>query len=115
MRVNTHQLNRFLKKDCLQLKSLKIKKVCTVKEKNKWLQEIDLIKSELITSLNPVSQVSIMDFLQNILIFQLDHRTNLTLFGIEKMLLGELLDEFIDEYLKKVYQGKISMLLEEDQ
>ncbi len=37
------------------------------------------------------------------------------MYGIEKMLMGELLDEFIDEYLKKVYQGKISMLLEEDQ
>ena len=45
--------------------------------------------------------------------YPIDHRTNLTLYGIEKMLLGELLDEFIDEYQKKIYEGKINMLLEE--
>lgn len=27
-----------------------------------------------------------------------DHRTNLTLFNIEKMMNGELVDEFIDSY-----------------
>jgi len=57
MLIYSLPINRFLKKDCLQLKSQKIKKIYTVKEKNKWLQGIDPIKSELITSLNPVSQV----------------------------------------------------------
>jgi Protein chain release factor A len=43
---------------------------------------------------------------------EIDHRTNLTLYGIEKMLNGELLDQFIEEYLDKIYNSKINELLE---
>ena len=44
----------------------------------------------------------------------IDHRTGLTLFGIERMLQGELLDQFIDEYQKKVYENKIADLMEHE-
>jgi len=43
-----------------------------------------------------------------------DHRTNLTLFGIDKMLKGELLEEFIQEYLNKINNAKIQALLEDE-
>ena len=38
----------------------------------------------------------------------------LTLFGIEKMLKGELLEEFIEGYQKLVYSNKIEDLLEDE-
>eukprot|EP01016_Furgasonia_blochmanni_P045754 TRINITY_DN6499_c0_g2_i2.p1 TRINITY_DN6499_c0_g2~~TRINITY_DN6499_c0_g2_i2.p1 ORF type:complete len:437 (-),score=90.95 TRINITY_DN6499_c0_g2_i2:27-1337(-) len=40
-----------------------------------------------------------------------DHRTGLTLFGIEKMLRADFLDQFIDEYLDKIYNMKLNELM----
>ncbi|EAR88007.2 peptide chain release factor 1 (macronuclear) [Tetrahymena thermophila SB210] len=42
-----------------------------------------------------------------------DHRTNLTLFGIEKMMKGEFLEEFIDEYEEKVNNELIESVLKQ--
>lgn len=42
-----------------------------------------------------------------------DHRTNLTHFGIEKMLEGEFLDSFIKSYLDKIYNDKLSLFMQE--
>ncbi|KAL4475462.1 hypothetical protein ABPG72_013286 [Tetrahymena utriculariae] len=42
-----------------------------------------------------------------------DHRTNLTLFGIEKMMKGEFLEEFIDEYEEKVNNEMIESVLKQ--
>lgn len=42
-----------------------------------------------------------------------DHRTNLTLFGMEKMLQGQLLDEFIEKYQEKIYNAKLEDLIDE--
>jgi peptide chain release factor 1 len=36
-----------------------------------------------------------------------DHRTGLTLFGIENMMRGNLLQKFIDSYMNKVYEYKL--------
>ncbi|CAK61136.1 unnamed protein product (macronuclear) [Paramecium tetraurelia] len=42
-----------------------------------------------------------------------DHRTNLTLYGMEKMLSGELLGEFIQKYQEKIHNAKLQDLLDE--
>jgi peptide chain release factor 1 len=42
-----------------------------------------------------------------------DHRTNFTKYGIERMLNGDFLDEFIEEYQKKAFKIKLDSLLEE--
>jgi peptide chain release factor 1 len=36
-----------------------------------------------------------------------DHRTGLTLFGIQNMMGGNLLQKFIDAYMNKVYEEKL--------
>lgn len=41
-----------------------------------------------------------------------DHRTNKTLFGIEKMLNGDFLEEFIDEFLKQSHNEKLNWFME---
>ena len=41
-----------------------------------------------------------------------DHRTGLTVFGIEKMLNGDFLEQFIDEYSKQVQNAKLQVFLE---
>lgn len=70
--------------------------------------ERDRIKLGPIISLNQGLQV----FRMLLFTYISDHRTNLTLYGIEKMLNGELLDQFIEEYLDKIYNAKINELLE---
>lgn len=40
-----------------------------------------------------------------------DHRTGLTLFGIENMMSGEYLQKFIDAYQEKVYEEKLEALI----
>ncbi|CAD8193996.1 unnamed protein product [Paramecium pentaurelia] len=42
-----------------------------------------------------------------------DHRTNLTMYGMEKMLSGELLGEFIQKYQEKIHNAKLQDLLDE--
>ena len=42
-----------------------------------------------------------------------DHRTGLTLFGIENMMGGNLLQKFIDSYMNKVYEEKLQELMED--
>lgn len=42
-----------------------------------------------------------------------DHRTNFTKYGIDRMLNGDFLEEFIEEYQKKLYKRKLDDLLEE--
>lgn len=42
-----------------------------------------------------------------------DHRTGLTLFGIENMMSGEYLQKFIDAYQEKVYEEKLEALIKE--
>ena len=41
-----------------------------------------------------------------------DHRTGLTLYGIEEMMNGQYLDQFIRAYMNKVYEEKLQMLME---
>lgn len=93
----------------------------TKKQENLHSQRKDQMasgdRSDKIRTYNfPQSRISGIQLLivgELLTMYPIDHRTNLTLYGIEKMLLGELLDEFIDEYQKKIYEGKINMLLEE--
>ncbi len=73
--------------------------------------EIDLTKFELTIILNQESQVIKSEKDKFIL---LDHRTGLTLYGIEKMLQGDLLEEFIQEYQRKIYENKIQELMEKE-
>lgn len=42
-----------------------------------------------------------------------DHRTGLTLFGIENMMRANLLQKFIDAYMNKVYEEKLEELMED--
>lgn len=43
----------------------------------------------------------------------LDHRTGLTLYGIDKMLDGSLLAQFIECYLAKIREAKLQALLDD--
>jgi peptide chain release factor 1 len=40
-----------------------------------------------------------------------DHRTGLTLFGMDSMMSGEYLNKFIEAYQKKIYEEKLEQLL----
>lgn len=42
-----------------------------------------------------------------------DHRTNFTKYGIERMLNGDFLEEFIEEYQNKLHKKKLEDLLED--
>lgn len=42
-----------------------------------------------------------------------DHRTGLTLFGIESMMAGEYLLQFIEAYQEKMHSEKLRCLLDE--
>ena len=72
-------------------------------------------RSDKIRTYNfPQSRITGPIYKCHLLIWNLDHRTGLTLYGIEKMLGGELLEQFIEEYSKKVFNDKIVALLDEE-
>ncbi len=42
-----------------------------------------------------------------------DHRTGLTLYGIESMMGGNMLQKFIDAFMNKVYEEKLEELMQD--
>ena len=40
-----------------------------------------------------------------------DHRTGLTLFGIERMMRGDFMEQFIEEYLDKIHNMRLNDLM----
>lgn len=42
-----------------------------------------------------------------------DHRTGLTLYGIDEMMSGQYLDKFIAAYQEKIFKEKLELLIEE--
>ena len=55
--------------------------------------------------------VSLYEKIKKLII--IDHRTNITLFGIPKMLNGEYLEQFIEEFEKKQQNEKLKALMED--
>ena len=67
-----------------------------MQESLKHQQEIDFQRSSQVGSGDRSEKIRTYNFPQSRIT---DHRTGLTLYGIEKMMNGELLDQFIDKYL----------------
>lgn len=81
--------------------------------------EIEYRKNTEQESQNRKSQLGTMDRSEKIRTYNYpqdritDHRTGLTLFGIENMMSGEYLQKFIDAYQEKVYEEKLEALIKE--
>lgn len=79
--------------------------------------EIEYRKNTEQESQNRKSQLGTMDRSEKIRTYNYpqdritDHRTGLTLFGIENMMSGEYLQKFIDAYQEKVYEEKLEALI----